>query len=76
MDNKNREKAADVTQDRSKEPAEARSGGPNDGARRKPANQTDPAKGTVPQRSKHEPKGKDLPRGSEPETRSASSNRT
>ena len=35
----------------------------------KPANQTDVAPGSVKQRGGHNPKGDDLPRGSETDTR-------
>lgn len=49
---------------------------PADPASKSPANQTGPAEGSVKQRSGHEPKGKDLPRGSEVETRNSSNNRS
>ena len=66
----------DVARETSDLPIEPERTGPREEEARKPANQTDPAKGNVSQRSGHEPKGKDLPRGSETETRASSSNRT
>ena len=65
----------DITRKSSDLPIEPERTGPREGETRKPANQTDPAKGSVSQRSGHRPKGKDLPRGSEPETRASSINR-
>ena len=66
----------DITQKPSDVPIEPERTGPRERETRKPANQTEPEKGSMLQRSEHEPKSKDLPRGSEPETRASSSNRT
>lgn len=69
------DESRDVTLKSSDLPMEPERNGPREETR-KPANQTDPARGDGSQRSGHESKGKDLPRGSEPETRASSSNRT
>ncbi len=57
----------DITQKPSDVPIEPERTGPREKETRNPANQT--TEGGTPQRSEYEPKGKDLPRRSESDTR-------
>lgn len=66
----------DVTQNPAKVPIAPEPTGPREGETRRPANQTEPEPGSVPQRNGHQPRQTDLARGSEPATRGSSGNRT